>query len=106
MGRMVREGVPFSFLFAFLFASRFDPGRRPGRPGPSRATTGPPPPLVVASQVVAGQAAGRDEPGPSREPSGTALTRGLTFGLIDARFFQDFFGRRPYRLTRALTFAR
>ncbi len=103
---MVREGVPFSFLFAFLFASRDDPGRRPGRTGPSRATPGHPPPPVVTTRVVAGQAAGREEPGPSREPSGTALTRALTFGLIDARFFRNFFGRRPYRLTRVLTFAR
>jgi len=43
---MVREGVPFSFLFAFLFASRFDPGRRPGRPGPSRLLPGHPRPPV------------------------------------------------------------
>ena len=103
---MVREGVPFSFLFAFLFASRFADGTRPGRAGPSRATPGHPPPRAVATRVVAGQAAGRDERGPSREPSGTALTRALTFGLIDARIFRDFLGRRPYRLTRALTFAR
>jgi hypothetical protein len=86
IGRMVGEGVPFSFLFAFLFAPRDDPGRGRGRTGPSRAAPGRPRPPVVAARVVAGQAAGRDVRGPSREPSGRALMRALTFGLMDARF--------------------